>query len=211
MTVIRDPGVPEVKGEARKDEFRALDKAMTGRRLVVILGVSALALTGVNLAASVYLLGAIGELRAIDKRLEDLAGLEKRLKASLDLVNVGIQAQVERLDGDVHDRVTGLEDGLGQLMQRLDQPVSAQAMPFPETATDMSDAASPPELLPDAAEPPAPAEEAAAAEEPAADLPVAAIEPPKPRKAAKPPASKVGSAYQRIETPDGKVYYRRVR
>ena len=42
MTTIRDLGVPRVEGEARKPELRALDKAMTGRRLVVLLGISAL-------------------------------------------------------------------------------------------------------------------------------------------------------------------------
>ena len=130
MTTIRDPLVPKVEGEVRKDEFRKLDKVMTGRRLVVLLGVSALVLTAANLVASTYLLGTVRELRALDAKLEDMAGLEKRIKASLDVVNTGFQAKLDDLDRSIYDQITVLEDGVGQIHRRLDQQaVGAAALP----------------------------------------------------------------------------------
>ncbi len=214
MTTIQNPAVPLVKGEARasevrKDDIKRLDKAKTGRRLAVLLGASALVLTLVNLVAAVYLMNAIGELRSIDHRLEDLAGLEKRLKTSLDTVNTGIQAQVETLDFDMRSGIMELENEVGRLAARLDQVPSTAAIdpPLPDTADLDPTAAALPELSTDATEAPPLEEPQAEVAEP--ETPVAAIK-PKPRKS-KPPASKVGSSYQRIESADGKVYYRRVK
>ena len=197
MTTIRDPSAPPpVEGE-----FRKLDKAVTRRRLVVLLGASALVLTAANLAASVYLFRATSELRAIDTRLRDLAGLEKRLKGSLDVVNIGIQSQLGALDRDMHDKITELEDAVGGLQRQLEGPpvaAAGQPEPLPE-----------PEVATTSATPPEPVDEAVAAEA-APDVPVADIQPPKRRKPSSPPVSRVGSSYQRIESADGKVYYRRV-
>jgi len=197
MTTIRDPSAaPPVEGE-----FRKLDKGVTRRRLVVLLGATALVLTAANLTAAVYLLRATSELRAIDTRLQDLAGLEKRLKGSLDVVNTGIQSQLGILDRDMHDKMTELEDAVGGLQRQLEGPpvaAAAQPEPLPE-----------PEITTTSATPPEPADDAVAAEA-ADDVPVADIQPPKRRKPSPPPVSRVGSSYQRIESADGKVYYRRV-
>ena len=209
MTTIRDPLVPKVEGEVRKDEFRKLDKVMTGRRLVVLLGVSALVLTAANLVASTYLLGTVREFRALDAKLEDMAGLEKRIKASLDVVNTGFQAKLDDLDRSIYDQITVLEDGVGQIHRRLDQQaVGAAALPEPAQAPEPTIVAAPPSGP--AAEESVPGEADAAGPVADSDLPVASTERPKPRKPAPRPVSKVGSAYERIATPDGKVYYRRI-
>jgi hypothetical protein len=191
MTTISAPGAPPpVQGE-----FRKLDKAVAGRRFLVALGISALALTALNLTAAVYLLRATSQLRAMDTRMQDLAGLEKRLKSSLEIVNTGIQSQVETLNRDVHDQITELEDGVGELQRQLDHArVATAALPEPEVTAPTTVSVADP--MPDVAE--------------EADVPVADIAPPKRRKRAEPPVSKVGSSYQRTESPDGKVYYRRV-
>ena len=204
MTTIRDPLIPKVEGEVRRDEFRKLDRVMTGRRLVVLLGVSALVLTAVNLVASTYLLRTMSELRSLDAKLEDMAGLEKRFKASLDIVNTGFQSKLDDLDRGLHDQITELEDGVGEIHRRLDQsPLTAAASPEPSPAPEPTIVAAPfSEPSADEVDPAGPVANA--------DLPVAAIEPPKPRKPARPPMSKVGSQYERIATPDGKVYYRRI-
>lgn len=199
MTTIRDAGVPNVEGEASASDLPKPDKARTGRRLVVVLGVSALALTGVNFAASAYLLSIVGELRAAETRLQDLAGLEKRLKASLEVVNTGIQTRLETLDADFHNKITELENGVGAIQEDLkshpgETSLAQDRVLEPDIAAASDLIAS--ELQPDS--------------EPAAEIPVAAMDPPKSRKQTKPPKSKVGSAYQRIESADGKVYYRRV-
>jgi hypothetical protein len=214
MTTIRDPGVPAVEGEARGHELRKLDKATTGRRLVIVLGVSALVLTVANLVASGYLLQTVSNLRALDQRLQDMAGMEKRIKASLEVANTGFQSKLDELGVNLQDQITGLEDGVGQVQRRLDQQASTAAA-LPEPAPQPTTVHAPPsEAAIDEAEASAAATQgsaAAVAEAPApADEPVAAIDPPKPRKPSAPPVSKVQSAYQRIESPDGKVYYRRI-
>lgn len=200
MTAIRDPAVPTVQGETRDNGAQKFDRVTSGRRLVVLLGFSALVLTIANLAASAYLLSAIGELRAVDARLQDLNGLEKRLKSSLDVVNTGIQTRLDTLDRTVHDRVAEVDDGIGQIQHRLDQPRADPALPELETTAD---AVQPAADVAAAESLPEPAEDTAET----ADAAVSSI---KPRRTAKPPASKVGSAYQRTETADGKVYYRRL-
>lgn len=208
MTTIREIGVPRVEGEVRGPEHPKIDKLTTGRRLVAALGIAALALTIANFVASAYLLRTVKELKALDARLEDMAGMEKRIRASLDVLNTGFQSKLDDLGREVHDQITELEDGVGQLHQSL--------VSQPNTASALEPAIEPeiPSALPPAE--PAVEETQAAApdgrqESAADDTPVAAVEaPPKPRKPKAPPASRVGSAYQRIETPDGKVYYRRV-
>jgi hypothetical protein len=209
MTTIRDIGVPRVEGETRDSGQQKLDKARTGRRFVVALGISALVLTVGNFVASSYLLRTVKDLRALDARLQDMAGMEKRIRASLDVLNTGFQTKLDDLGREVHDQIIELEDGVGKLHQRLDQQTSTAAA-FPEPAIE-------PEASPATLPPAEPASDEAKASAPAGkddaaadDTPVAAVEAPKPRKPKPAPVSRVGSAYQRIETPDGKVYYRRI-
>lgn len=190
MTTIRDPQVPTVKGE-----FRTVDNATAGRRLSVLIAASAVVLSAINLTASVYLWRSTNELRAIDERLRDIAGLEKRLKGSLDVINSGIQARLDNLDREMHNKITSVEDEVGKLQQVLVVPHS-KVVSQPEPPSLISEPWSPVPEEPTIAE---------AANEPVLPAPEPA------RRKATPPVSKVESAYQRTESADGKVYYRRVR
>src|SRR5262245_16496623 len=100
MTTIRNPRIPMVEVEARGQEPRKLDKATTGRRLLVALGISALVLTAANLVASAYLLKTVSDLNALDTRLQDMAGMEKRIRASLDVTNTGFQSKLDEVGRD---------------------------------------------------------------------------------------------------------------
>lgn len=190
MTTIRDPELPIVVGE-----FRKVDSATAGRRLVVLIAASALLLSAINLTASVYLWRSTNELRAIDGRLQDLAGLEKRLKGSLDTINSGIQSRLDNLNHDMHNKITSVENEIGKLQQ--DSIMTRDEVVGP---------AEPPSLI---SEPWSPMPENPTLAE-AASEPVPPAGEPVRRKST-PPVSKVGSAYQRTESADGKVYYRRVR
>ena len=190
MTTIRDPQAPTVKGE-----FRKVDNATAGRRLSVLIAASAVVLSAINLTASAYLWRSTNELRAIDERLRDIAGLEKRLKGSLDVINSGIQARLDNLDREMHNKITSVEDEVGKLQQVLVVP-HGKVVSQPERLPLISEPWSPELAEPTIAE--------------AANEPVLPASEPVRRKQT-PPVSKVESAYQRTESPDGKVYYRRVR
>ena len=73
-----------------------------------------------NFVASSYLLRTVSDLRALDARLQDMAGMEKRIRGSLDVLNTGFQSKLDDLGREVHDQITELEDGVGQLHRRLD-------------------------------------------------------------------------------------------
>jgi hypothetical protein len=191
MTTISDyPAQPRPRNPATEP-----DRGTFRRRLETFFCVTAAGLTALNLMAAFYLLQAVGEARSLDARLADMAGLEKRLKANLDLVNQGLQTRLENLDRDMHYRVSELSEAVGNV-QKLSMPREKEAVAFALAA---------PPLTTEAAL--APAENAVDAGEEAA--PVEPIQrPKKPKRAA--PVSTVATSYQRIESPDGKVTYRRV-
>ncbi|MEP9388017.1 hypothetical protein [Mesorhizobium sp. KR9-304] len=151
----------------------------------------AMALTILNLAVAVYIYRSTSSLIEIDGRLANLKAFEQRISNQLDMMNNGVQGRLEALQSDFQSQIGQLNDGITRLGTQ-GQPAAADeivALPSLEPAL-----------------------------EPAAD-PVADLE-PEPLKEA-PVASTTSSAnvvprqkssaYERIQSADGKVYYRKVR
>ncbi|TIN30299.1 MAG: hypothetical protein E5Y31_08060, partial [Mesorhizobium sp.] len=154
----------------------------------------ALLITGVNMAAAIYLYRGMSDLRFVEARLEQLGAFEQRIAARLDTVNNGFQSRFEKLDSQLQGSFNEIDASIA----RLGQPVAGgEAMSSAEEPSEIttSTLAQAPEAL-----------DGESASEPSV------IEaPPAPRKriaSASPPAP--SSNYQRIERPDGKVYYRRI-
>ncbi|MEO5321777.1 hypothetical protein PV773_00490 [Mesorhizobium sp. CC13] len=186
MTTIIDPEVPSI-GAADA----MLDSETSTSRFIVFAGVVAVVMTLLNLAATVYFFRSMGELRAAEQQLERLADFEARIIAKIDQLNTGVQSRFEDLDGDLQGHFNDLIDRVGKLERT---PGNATAMaPSPEPV--------PTEMAPQVA----PLEETPPELEAATD-PVAAPRPP--RRASMPSPS---AAYQRLETAEGKVYYRKVK
>jgi hypothetical protein len=191
MTTIRDmPPAPLIEGERRN---AGTDGG--GTRIVTFLAVSAVAMTLMNLTAAIYLYRASGQVRLIQKQLDQLSAFEKRLIGRLDLVNTGIQGQFDRLNSDLPGRFSEIQDGVGRLTRQLEASEYRAA----DEGISPKDGGQTIDLPP--AEPEI---EIEAVAEP--DL---AATPPLPKRRRK-PAPSVSPAYQRVETPDGKVLYRKM-
>ncbi|WP_394885831.1 hypothetical protein ACG873_01805 (plasmid) [Mesorhizobium sp. AaZ16] len=191
MTTIRDmPPAPLIEGERRNAGSDG-----GGMRIVTFLAVSAVVITLMNLAAAIYLYRASGQVRLVQRQLDELSSFEKRLIGRLDLVNTGLQGQFDKLNSVLPGRLGEIHDGLGRLTTRLDAENSAG-----ERVISLEDAGPAIDLPP--AEPEIEIE--AAAEPDLAEMP-----PPRKRTTRK-SAPTVSPAYQRVETPDGKVLYRKI-
>ena len=192
MTTIRDmPSAPLIEGERRT---AAHDSG--GTRIVAFLAVSAVVMTLMNLTAAIYLYRASAQVRLVQKQLDELSAFEKRLIGKLDLVNTGIQGQFDRLNSDLPGRFSEIQDGVGRLTRKLETAEhslgdSTISLQDGGTAVDLPSAEPEPEI------------EALA--EP--DL---AATPPRPKRATRKSAPPPSPAYQRVETPEGKVLYRKI-
>ena len=189
MTTIRDMTAPPVDGERRHAGADG-----SGVRIVAFLAVSAIVLTLMNLTAASYLYKASGQVRLVQKKLDELSAFESRLIGRLDLVNNGIQGQFDKLNSDLLGRFSEIQDGIGGLTKSLDalEHGSRDKILSFEDATPAID------LAPETVEP---AGQMEAIAEPDAPL---------PRRSARKPAPAVSPAYQRVETPEGKVMYRKL-
>jgi hypothetical protein len=149
-----------------------------------------------NLTAAIYLYRASGQVRLVQKQLDELSAFEKRLIGRLDLVNTGIQGQFDRLNSDLPGRFSEIQDGVGRLTRRLE----ATEYGATERVISLQDAGPAIDL------PPAePETEIEAVAEP--DI---AATSPLPKRSKRKSAPTVSPAYQRVETPDGKVLYRKI-
>ncbi|MCR4264857.1 hypothetical protein [Nitratireductor sp. ZSWI3] len=161
-----------------------------------VLVAAAFAITVINVMAAVYLYKAKSELTALDGRLEDLASFEKRLQARLDGVNNGLQSQFDllnrNLQGQFYDLATRIdrqERSLQAFAERRLDGIGYASRPPDEPVTDPASApAKVAENLP------------AATSAAKAGARPARTAPPKP-----------SASYQRLESPDGKVYYKKMR
>lgn len=193
MTTIRDMTAPPVDGERRHAGADG-----SGVRIVALLAVSAIVLTLMNLIAASYLYKASAQVRLVQKQLDELSAFERRLIGRLDLVNNGIQGQFDKLNSDLLGRFSEIQDGIGGLTKSLDalEHGSRDNILSFEDATPAIDLAS---------ETVEPTDQMEAVAEPD----VAATS-PLPRRSARKPAPAVSPAYQRVETPEGKVMYRKL-
>ena len=193
MTMISEPDMPaiEIGTATRVGEQAAVgkpsDKSIIG---AVIIGTSLITL--VNIIAAVYLYRGISDMRFLEGRLEQLGTFEQRIGGRLDTVNNGFQSRFERLDSQLQGNFNEINGSISRLGQnppsaRDDSSIGA-AEPVVVTST-VADASS---------------DTSGVAAEPAA------VETPRPikRRSAAPPGP--NPAYQRTETPDGKVYYRKI-
>ena len=199
MTTISDIGAPAIDGELRQPQTGAARNPKIGVVVALLCG-SAMLVTAMNLAAAAYLYRSSGEIRVIETRLDELAEFERRMKDRLDLVNTGIQSQFDHLNRGLEGRFGELNAGINRLAQDVDtiEIVAADQDPVGAVAIGLENAPSvsgpvvaeiQPEIGPS----------------PVSDAPrsLSRKRPGKPTRAISP-------AYQRSETPDGKVYYRKV-
>lgn len=189
MTMIIDPSVISI---GTVDGL--LDRQASRPRFIAVAVAGALTMTALNIAAVVYLYRGLSELRATELKLGQLSEFEARIIAKVDTVNIGIHSRFEKLDGDLRGRFNDIRERLdkieresvsGQVETGMLPPTEEMPADFEPQATTLDD--TPPALE-------------AAAE------PVAA---PRPLRRASLPAP--SSSYQRLETADGKVYYRKVK
>lgn len=195
MTTISEPDMPAIDiGNQEQREPVAIEKPSKAKTIGILIAGGALLITGVNMAAAIYLYRGMSDLRFVEARLEQLGAFEQRIAARLDTVNNGFQSRFEKLDSQLQGSFNEIDASIA----RLGQPVAGgEAMSSAEEPSEIttSTLAQAPEAL-----------DGESASEPSV------IEaPPAPRKriaSASPPAP--SSNYQRIERPDGKVYYRRI-
>ncbi|TJV21275.1 MAG: hypothetical protein E5Y04_27920 [Mesorhizobium sp.] len=196
MTMISEPDMPAIDiGNQEQREPVATEKFSKAKTIGVIVAGGALLITAVNMAAAVYLYRGMSDLRFVEARLEQLGAFEQRIAARLDTVNNGFQSRFEKLDSQLQGSFNEIDAGIARLGQTM--PVAGgEAMSSAEEPSEFatSTLAQAPEAL-----------DGESAGEPGV------IEAPAPRKriaSASPPAP--SSNYQRIQQPDGKVYYRRI-
>jgi hypothetical protein len=190
MTTISDPNVPTIIAEQLEPQL--LDRAKSRSRLAIVVGVGLTLFAVLNATAAVYLYRGINDLRTVEARLEELGAFEQRIGARLDTVNNGFQSRFEKLDSQLQGSFNEVNGNMARLEQNLPLAGDAGVSSAPEPVVTTSTVA---EASPDTE---------VAAEPAIADTP----RPPKRRVAAAPPAP--NPSYQRTQTPDGKVYYRKI-
>lgn len=184
MTIILDTPAPRI------DEPRVI-KSKTYVTPAVLVLLAAGTLTFLNLAAAVYTFRSTRDLVAIENRLGELKAFEDRVAGHLDRMNSGIQARLEMLQSDFRGELGGLRDETSRIA----------TIPLPSgpitAATESDTATAEPEPQVEAVVEIAP--------EPVAEEPA-----PKPKRTARASEPETPPSYQRIQSEDGKVYYRKV-
>jgi hypothetical protein len=193
---MRDNPVPSVEGERRLPPVSSRASAV-----LATICISAALLTVLNLAAAMYLFRTAADLAAIEGKLETLSAFEERVKGKIDLMNNGVQARFDQLAGDLQRRIDAIDQNTRGLKAGL--PGSRTD---PDDWDDPVDSEDPPvdSLVSAAPVEPSPEETSEIGDEPQAVTPK-----PSGRKVAQ-AEPQPSAAYQRHETADGKVYYRKV-
>ncbi|MBZ9662844.1 hypothetical protein LB523_27725 [Mesorhizobium sp. ESP-6-4] len=184
MTMISEPDVPAIELGHRE----AAPGKPSRAKLIGVMAVGALLVTVVNVTAAVYLYRGVNDLKTMEARLEQLGQFEQRIGARIDSVNNGFQSRFETLDHQLQANFGRINGNIAKLEQG--QPVAAS------------------EPAPGAAEP-ALLDNTTVADASAADGDAGAGDgqPAFKRKVAPPGPN---PSYQRIQQPDGKVYYKKI-
>lgn len=185
MTTISNGLSPKI------DEPRIIKPKATLFAPAVVLVLAAGILTALNVLAAVYTYRSTSNLIAIEGRLGELKAFEERVARQLDTMNNGIQSRLEALQSDFRGQIGGLQNEVTSLA------VPSSTNDDAAVASEEVLPATPPELVPDLAD---------VSQEIEVELPVA----PPVKKTASSNALEKSSAYERIQSPNGKVYYRKV-
>jgi hypothetical protein len=185
MTMISEPDVPAIELGHRE----AAPGKPSRARMIGVVAVGAVLVTVVNVTAAVYLYRGVNDLKAVETRLEQLGQFEQRIGARIDTVNNGFQSRFETLDRQLQANFGQINGNIAKLEQG--QPVAAS------------------EPAPGALEP-ATLDNTTVADASAADEGGAAPADAQPsfKRKVVPPGP--NPSYQRIQQPDGKVYYKKI-
>lgn len=193
MTMLSEPDMPaiDIGQQEQREQVVVIERPSKARAIAILVASGALVITAINMAAAIYLYRGMSDLRFVEARLEQLGAFEQRIAARLDTVNNGFQSRFEKLDSQLQGSFNEINSNVAQLA--LTRPIAGDeatpgAMEPPEMTT--STLAEAPEAL-----------EGASASEPS-------VTPRKRAAPASPPPP--SSNYQRIQQPDGKVYYKRI-
>lgn len=185
MTTISNGSSPKI------DEPRIIKPKATLFAPAVLLVIAAGTLTALNVLAAIYTYRSTSNLVAIEGRLGELKAFEERVARQLDTMNNGIQSRLEALQSDFRGQIGGLQNEVTSLA------VPSSTNDDAAVASEEILPATPPELVPDLA--------ADVPQEIEVELPVAPV-----KKTASSNALEKSSSYERIQSPNGKVYYRKV-
>ena len=183
MTMISEPDVPAIELGLRE----AAPGKPSRAKMIGVVAVGAVLVTFVNVTAAVYLYRGVNDLKTIEARLEQLGQFEQRIGARIDTVNNGFQSRFETLDRQLQANFGQINGNIAKLEQGQPVAASEPAPSAPEPVmlgnTTVADASS--------------ADDAGSGDgQPAFKRKVA---PPGPNP-----------SYQRIQQPDGKVYYKKI-
>jgi hypothetical protein len=150
-----------------------------------------------NLAAAIYLYRASAKFALVEKQLDAISSVEERLRSKLDLVNLGIQSQFDKLNdalpgrfNEINAELKELQRGLATLGTASTLAADVKSMQAIDLAPTFDDAQAPVDLIIDAEPSPTPQKRSLQ------------------RKKVAPAPS---SSYQRTETADGLVHYRKIK
>ncbi|MDX8535710.1 hypothetical protein RFM41_32265 [Mesorhizobium sp. VK25A] len=184
MTMISEPDVPAIELGLRE----AAPGKPSRARLIGVIAVGAALVTVVNVTAAVYLYRGVNDLKTVEARLEQLGQFEQRIGARIDTVNNGFQSRFETLDRQLQANFGQINGNIAKLEQGQPVAASEPAPSAPEPAilgnTTVADASA--------------ADESAVPSD---------GQPSFKRKVAPPGPN---PSYQRIQQPDGKVYYKKI-
>lgn len=184
MTMISEPDAPAIELGLRE----AAPGKPSRAKMIGVVAVGALLVTVVNVTAAVYLYRGVNDLKTMEGRLEQLGQFEQRIGARIDTVNNGFQSRFETLDRQLQASFGQINGNIAKLEQG--QPVAA---------SEPAPGASEPAMLDNTT-----VADASAADESAGS---AEGQPSFKRKVAPPGPN---PSYQRIQQPDGKVYYKKI-
>ena len=194
MTTISEVNAPVVDPADRR--------VPTGRSrlpMSMIIAVPTLIVTCVNVFALIYLSSVIRDLHAIDKKLELLQAFEDRIASRIDTMNIGFQNRLETLGGEVHGQFNQIDAKLGRIESHAGaKPANSDQVEarFTEMAEHPAD-----DQVGDADS----AERFLNGPELDSLAPVA-----RPKKPATKSLPSPNLAYERVQSADGKVYYRKM-
>jgi len=182
MTMISEPDAPAIELGQRE----AAPGKPSRAKVIGAVAVGAVLVTFVNVTAAIYLYRGVNDLKTIEARLEQLGQFEQRIGARIDTVNNGFQSRFETLDRQLQASFGQINGNLAKLEQGQPVAASEPAPSAPEpTMFDNTRVA-----------------DASARDESSGDG-----QPSFKRKVAPPGPN---PSYQRIQQPDGKVYYKKI-
>lgn len=186
MTTITDIGTPRI------DEPRIIKPTPDRLRWVIVLASAAGVLTLLNGVAALYVHRSTKDLIAIEARLEDLKAFEQRIADRVDIMNNGIQSRLEAMQSGLNGQIGGLHTE----MTRLSAAPSGQKEAFADEVPVFSESE--------------PAQISELAVDIEQDIQMA-LPVPVTKNTGRAKLTGGPATYERVQSPDGKVYYRKVR